>query len=112
MSSIRFFADGDSTRLPGVASELVRANVDLILTNGTQANRAALQSTTTIPIVTVAEANPVGNGYAVSLARPGKNMTGLATLLAETMVKNFELLSLMSKVRVANASTSTSPRAL
>ena len=43
------FADGDSGRLPGLAAELVRAGVELILTNGTQANRAALQSTTTIP---------------------------------------------------------------
>ena len=88
------FADGEVGRLPALAAELVRVGVDLILTSATQANRAAQQGTTTIPIVTVAEADPVGNGFAVSLARPGKNMTGLSTLLAETIVKNFEFLVL------------------
>ena len=89
------FANGDSGRLPALAAELVRAGVELLITSGTQANRAALQSSTTIPIVTTAEADPVGNGFAVSLSHPGKNITGLATLLAETIVKNFELLCVM-----------------
>ena len=88
------FADGEVGRLPALTAELVRIGVDLILTSGTQANRAAQQGTTTIPIVTLAEADPVGNGFAVSLARPGKNITGFSTLFAETIVKNFEFLVL------------------
>ena len=86
------FADGEVGRLPALLAELVRIGVDLILTSGTQANRAAQQGTTTIPVVTMAEADPVGNGFAVSLARPGKNITGFSSLLAETIIKSFELL--------------------
>lgn len=87
------FADGEIGRLPALAAELVRIPVDLILTSGTQANRAAQQATTTIPIVTVVEADPVGNGFAVSLARPGKNITGLSTLFGDTIIKNLEFLA-------------------
>jgi putative ABC transport system substrate-binding protein len=87
------FADGDVGRLSALASDLVRIPVDLILTSGTQANRAVQQSTTTIPVVTVAEADPVGNGLAVSLARPGKNITGLSTQFGDTIIKNVELLA-------------------
>lgn len=86
------FADGEVGRLPALAAELVRIPVDLVLTSGTQANRAAQQATTAIPIVTVVEADPVGNGFAVSLARPGKNITGLSTLFADTIIKNLEFL--------------------
>ena len=88
------FAEGELARLPVLAAELVRMRVDLILTGSTQANRAAQQATSTIPIVIVVEADPVGNGFAVSLARPGKNMTGLSTLHGETIVKNLESLVL------------------
>jgi putative ABC transport system substrate-binding protein len=87
------FADGDVARLPMLAAELARIPVDLILTSGTQANRATQQATTTIPVVTVAEADPVGNGLAVTLARPGKNITGLSTLFGDTIIKNVELLA-------------------
>jgi len=87
------FGDGEAGRLPALARELVRIPVDLILTSGTQANRAAQQATTTIPVVTVAEADPVGNGLAVSLARPGKNITGLSTLFGDTIIKNMEFLT-------------------
>jgi len=87
------FADGDVGRLPTLVAELTRIPVDLILTSGTQANRAAQQATTTIPVVTVAEADPVGNGLAVTLARPGKNITGLSTLFGDTIIKNVELLT-------------------
>ena len=72
----------------------MRVGVDLIVTSGTQVNRAAQQGTTTIPIVTMAEADPVGNGFAVSLARPGRNITGFSTLFTETIAKNFEYLVL------------------
>jgi putative ABC transport system substrate-binding protein len=76
-----------------LAAELARIPVDVIVTSGTQVNRATQQATTSIPVVTVAEGDPFGNGFAVSLARPGKNMTGLSTLSGDTIVKNFELLA-------------------
>lgn len=52
------------------------------------ANRAALQSASTMPIVTAAEADPVGNGFTTRLAHPIKSITGVATMLTETVVKN------------------------
>jgi len=66
------FADGDGARLPVLAAERVRSEVDLIPTSGTQAKRAARQATATIPIATVVEADPLDNGFAVSRARLGQ----------------------------------------
>ncbi len=86
------FADGKMERLPEIMAELVRANIDLIVSTGTQGSFAAKQATTTIPIVITAEANPVGNGFAASLARPGGNMTGLSTSTADLVGKHLELL--------------------
>ena len=64
-------------RLPELAAELVRLNVDLIRTPGTLATRAAQQATRIIPIVTTA-ADLVSNGFVASLARPGGNVTGVS----------------------------------
>jgi putative ABC transport system substrate-binding protein len=64
-------------RLPELAAELVRLNVDLIRTPGTLVTRAAQQATRTIPIVTTA-ADLVSNGFVASLARPGGNVTGVS----------------------------------
>src|SRR4051812_40961269 len=66
-------ADLIEDRLPALAAELVQLPVDLIVTAGTQASLAAAQATTTIPIVTVT-GDPVGDGLAASLARPGGNV--------------------------------------
>ena len=65
------------------AAELVRLKVDLIVTNGSPATRAARDATKTIPIVFIVAADPVENGFVASLARPGGNLTGVAVGLYE-----------------------------
>jgi putative ABC transport system substrate-binding protein len=66
-------------QLPTLAATLVRRPVDLIITYGTPATRAAQQVTSTIPIVFALGADPVQNGLVASYARPGGNLTGLAS---------------------------------
>jgi putative ABC transport system substrate-binding protein len=70
------FGDGKQDRLPALAAELVRLKVDIIVTGGSAATRAAKEATTTIPIVMMQDADPVGSGFVASLARPGGNITG------------------------------------
>ena len=86
------YAEGKSERLSGLAAELVRLNVDLILTYGDQGVRAAKQASQTIPIVVATAGDLVGPGYVASLARPGGNITGLTTLASELSAKRLELL--------------------
>jgi len=97
-------ADGNSDRLPALAAELVRLNVELIVATSSAATRAARDATKTIPIVMAASANAVGEGLVNSLARPGGNITGM-TLLAGPAIagKQLELLKEASPtaVRVA-----------
>ena len=72
-------ARGHEERLPALAAEMVRRKVDLILVVGPAAMVPAFQATKTIPIVMVGgSVDPVGEGIAASLARPGGNVTGLA----------------------------------
>ena len=66
-------------QLPDLAAELVRGKVDVIVTFGTPAPQAAQHATTTIPIVFVGVANPIGRGLVPNLARPGGNLTGIAS---------------------------------
>jgi putative tryptophan/tyrosine transport system substrate-binding protein len=87
------FADGDAERLPGLAAELVRAKVDLIVTTGTPVNHAAKKATAVIPIVMTLSVDPVADGLVQSLAQPGGNVTGLTTLSAQLSQKHVELLS-------------------
>jgi putative ABC transport system substrate-binding protein len=68
-------------RLPALAAELVRSKPNLIVTFTPQAARAAKDATSDIPIVILFVAEPVGMGLASSLARPGGNLTGVATLV-------------------------------
>jgi putative ABC transport system substrate-binding protein len=89
------FADGNYNRLPDLAAELVRLNVDIILTQGTPATRAAQQATATIPIVCGTMSDPVGNGFAKSLTRPGGNITGLSLTTTDMSPKHIELLKLL-----------------
>lgn len=86
------FADGTYDRLPGLAAELVRSNVDVIVAGTTLSVQAARQATKTIPIVMVAVSDPVGEGFATSLSRPGGNITGLSNIASEISVKHLELL--------------------
>ncbi len=83
---------GRNDRLAELAAELVRANVNVIVTAGEPAIRAAKQATTTIPIVMGAVGDPVGAGFAASLARPGGNITGVSNLAVEMTGKWLELL--------------------
>src|SRR5262245_15036340 len=86
------YAEGKLDRRQALVAELVRLNVDLIVSAGPRVTRAAKQATLTIPIVMAFDEDPVGSGFAASLARPGGNITGLSTLLPETSGKQLELL--------------------
>jgi putative ABC transport system substrate-binding protein len=90
------FADGDYERLPSLAAELVRLRVDLIVAAPSPAIRAAQQATATIPIVFATASDPVGNGFAASLARPGGNLTGLSNSNLDVSAKTLELLKAVS----------------
>jgi putative ABC transport system substrate-binding protein len=85
-------ADGKLERFPGLATELARLKVDLIVAPNTSAGRAVQQATTTIPIVTIVMGDPVGDGLVASLARPGGNITGTTFLGPELVPKRLELL--------------------
>jgi len=85
-------ADGDAGRFPALAEELVRLGVDLIVTRGTPAARAAKEAIETIPIVMAAIGEPLGMGVVASLARPGGNVTGLSGFVNELAGKRVELL--------------------
>jgi putative ABC transport system substrate-binding protein len=87
------FADGEMERLPGLAADLVRLGVDIIVATGINPSAvAAMNATTTIPIV-MTSVDPVGTGLVASLARPGGNVTGLtADAGGEILGKRFELL--------------------
>jgi len=104
-------AEGKVDRLPALASELVRLKVDIIVTNGPTSTRPAKEATVTIPIVMAQDNDPVGNGFVASLARPGGNITGLATLAPELSGKQLELLKeIVPKLsRVAVFGNSTFP---
>ena len=86
------YAHGRDELLPGLAAELVRLNVDLIVTDTTLATRAAMQATTKIPIVIATSADAVGGGLVSNLARPSGNVTGQSLMLEETSVKRLQLL--------------------
>jgi putative ABC transport system substrate-binding protein len=85
-------AEGQYERLPDLAAELVRLKVDVIVTYGTPPSVAAKHATTTIPIVMTTVGDPVGSGLVASLARPGGNVTGLATLSPDLVGKQLEFL--------------------
>ena len=85
-------ADGQGERFPELVAELVRNRVDLIVTRGTPAARAAKAATATIPIVMAAIGEPLGVGVVASLARPGGNVTGLSAFVTELSGKRIELL--------------------
>src|SRR5438094_7847139 len=103
------WAEGKTERLPDLAAELVRLKVDVIVTGGPAVNRLAKEATVTIPVVMSFDNDPVGNGFAASLARPGGNITGLSTHYPEISGKQLELLKevvpRLSRVTVLGNST-------
>jgi putative tryptophan/tyrosine transport system substrate-binding protein len=86
------FADAKPERLPVLAAELVRANVDVIVTNAAQPIEAARKATSTIPIVMASVGDAVAAGYVASLARPGGNVTGLTLVATDQSAKRLQLL--------------------
>jgi len=105
------WAERKLDRLPALAAELVRLNVDVIVTAGPADTKAAKEATSTIPIVMSWDNDPIGNGHVGSLARPGGNITGLSTLAPELSGKQMELLKeiIPRLSRVAVLGTSTQP---
>ena len=85
-------AEGKLNRNLAHAAELVGLKVDVIVAAGATEIRAAREATATVPIVMIRGGDPVGSGFVASLARPGGNITGLATLRPELSGKRLELL--------------------
>jgi putative tryptophan/tyrosine transport system substrate-binding protein len=104
-------SEGKAERLPGLADELVRLKVDIIVASAPVATRSATEATKTTPIIMVNEGDPVGTGVIASLARPGGNVTGLSTLSPEISGKQLELLKeiVPQLARLALIATSTLP---
>ncbi len=86
------FADGDAGRLPALADELVRLNVDVILASTSAGARAAKNATTTIPIVMVDVGDPVTTKLVSNLARPGGNVTGVSNMVLGLTEKRLAIL--------------------
>jgi putative ABC transport system substrate-binding protein len=86
------FAEQKPDRLPQLAAELVRLNVDVIVAPAGPSVLAAKEATKTIPIVMTNPADPVGEGMVASLAQPGGNVTGLSSLGVELNTKRLEIL--------------------
>ncbi len=112
------FADGNYERLPRLALELAKLNVEVLVTHSSPGTRAAQRATRTIPLVMTAGGDPVGSGFAASLARPGGNITGLATMTTDMTSKQLELLKTLlpqvSRVAVLvnSANKETMPQSL
>jgi putative ABC transport system substrate-binding protein len=102
------WAEGRYERLPGLAAELVRLRVDVLVTHGTPGTRAAQQATTTIPIVMAAVGDAVATGLVASLARPGGNTTGSSFFSPELYAKRLELLK-EAVPRIRRAAALTNP---
>lgn len=89
----RRFAWGRQERLPGLAAELVRLDVDVIVTGANIVIAAVMQATSTVPVVMATSRDPVGSGFVASLAHPGGNVTGLTgDPTPDVQAKRLELL--------------------
>lgn len=86
------FSEARDDRLPKLAAELVRLEVDLMVVAGTTAATAAKKATSIIPIVFTNAGDPVGAGLVTSLARPGGNITGVSSLSTQLNTKRLEVL--------------------
>jgi putative ABC transport system substrate-binding protein len=97
------YADVGPAQLPALAADLVRANVDVIVTQAAQPIEAVRAATSTIPIVMASVGDAVGAGYIASLARPGGNITGLTLFATDQSAKRLQLIKQISPsiVRIA-----------
>ena len=84
-------AHGAVERYPELTAELIRLKVDVLVTDGSPATKAAQKATTTIPIVFVS-GNPIAQGFVESLSRPGGNLTGVAIITGDHNPARIELL--------------------
>ena len=89
------YADGKYERLPDLADVLVQMKLEVIVTHSTPGTQALQKATKSIPIVMTSINDPVGSGFAASLARPGGNITGLSLITMDLTPKHFELLKIM-----------------
>ena len=98
-----FWAEGRPERLRQLATELAQRNLDLIVTAGPQPVRALLETRTQTPIVFAIHSDPVGDGVVDSLARPGRNLTGLSMANSNLESKRLQILkdAIPSLTRVA-----------
>jgi putative ABC transport system substrate-binding protein len=88
----RRYHEGNVERFPQLARELVRSNVDIVIVGAAPGVRAAMEATSTIPIVMLATSDPVGAGLVASLAHPGGNVTGIADYQLDLVPKRLQLL--------------------
>src|ERR1039457_2024342 len=86
------YADGNYERLPDMATELVRLDLDVIVAGATPAIQAVQRATKTIPIVMSPATDLIGSGFIESLARPGSNITGIANMSLDLSAKSLEML--------------------
>jgi putative ABC transport system substrate-binding protein len=86
------YAEGKLDRLPALVAELIQANVDVVVTQGSEPVQATRKATDTTPIVMAAVGDAVGAGFVASLARSGANVTGLTLVATEQAAKRVELL--------------------
>jgi hypothetical protein len=93
------WAEGRNDRFPGLAAELIRLKVAVIVAASTPATLAAKNATNEIPIVMTLVSDPVGAGLVASLSRPGGNITGLASIANEVVGKQLELLKEARRIR-------------
>src|SRR5262245_28603005 len=86
------YADEKYDRLPSLVAELVGLKVGIIVSGGSSVTRPAKEATATIPIVMTNDSDPVGDGFVATLARPGRNITGLSNFAPELSGKRLEIL--------------------
>jgi putative tryptophan/tyrosine transport system substrate-binding protein len=113
LEKVKRYADGDAARFEPLARELVAERPDVLLAAGVPCTRAMQKATRTIPICAIVD-DPVGNGFAKSMARPGGNITGLCEGYAESSEKEMALLraAMPGISRLAIVSTSYATREL
>src|SRR5262245_29542398 len=86
-------AEGDYSRVPGLASDLIQSGVDVIVQDSTYGTAETMRLTSTIPIVMALVVDPVGSKLVQSLSRPGGNVTGLSMMTSDLNSKRLQLLS-------------------
>ena len=106
-------SEGDFSRLPALAAELVALRPDVIVAGATLAVSAAQRATSSIPIVMGPTADPVGSGFVKSLARPGGNITGVSLMSADLSTKSLDFLTALvpraRRIAVLKSSNPTHP---